>query len=311
MNKTIVGVRTKRYGLSLKATKYMQCYVMIALPIIGFVVFIIYPYIWTAVKSWFYYTGNPAVTRFVGWNNFKDVAGDGVYWNSWLTSFKLTLYKLPIELPISLVLALILNNLKGAGFFRTAFFLPSIISVAILGIIVTNMFDYFGFVNAWLIKAGLITKEIDWFSSTFNAMTALTVGSIWNSFGTNVIYFTAALSNIPEELYEAAYIDGAGKMRTFFKITLPLMSPVLQTIILLAVNGTRQCNDYILVTTAGAPGGTTNTVMAHITNSFLLGFAKGDVNIGYGCAMSLVTSALMCCFAGLYMKLSQKMSNIY
>lgn len=173
------------------------------------------------------------------------------------------------------------------------------------------MFDYFGFVNAWLIKAGLITKEIDWFSSTFNAMTALTVGSIWNSFGTNVIYFMAALSNIPEELYEATYIDGAGKMRTFFKITLPLMSPVLQTIILLAVNGTLQCNDYILVTTVGAPGGTTNTVMAHITNSFLPGFAKGDVNIGYGCAMSLVTSALMCCFAGLYMKLSQKMSNIY
>lgn len=298
--------------LGMRASKNLQCYLMIALPLIGFMVFTVYPYIWTAMKSWYYYTGNPNVTHFTGWENFKMVFTDKTYWNSWLTTFKLTLYKLPIELPMAMLLALILNKgLRASGFFRSVFFMPSVISVAILGLIVTNMFDYFGFINAWLVKLGIISEEIDWMGSTFSSLTALMIGSLWSSFGINVMYFTAALSNIDEELYESAYIDGAGRGTVFFRITLPLMAPVMQTIILLAVNGTLHCNEYILVTTNGAPGGTTHTVMSYISKTFLPGFAEGSVNLGYGSAMSLVTSVFMCTFAILYSKLSSRMSSIY
>ena len=89
------------------------------------------------------------------------------------------------------------------------------------------------------------------------------------------------------------------------------MAPVMQTIILLAINGTLHCNEYILVTTNGAPGGMTHTVMSYISKTFLPGFAEGDVNLGYGSAMSLVTSIFMCLFAILYSKLSRRMSSIY
>ena len=312
MMQTSIKNKLLRHKPGLKTSKYIQCYIMIALPLIGFLVFTVYPYGWTAVKSWYYYTGNPSATHFSGWENFKMVFSDKTYWNSWLTTFKLTIYKLPIELPLAMLLAVLLNKgLRGSGFYRSMFFMPSVISVAILGLIVTNMFDYFGFVNAWLMKLNIIKEEIDWTGSTFASLTALMIGSLWSSFGINVMYFIAALSNIDEELYESAYIDGAGRFTIFFKITLPLMAPVLQTIILLALNGTLHCNEYILVTTNGAPGGTTHTVMSYISSTFLPGFAAGDVNLGYGSAMSLVTSMFMCLFAVLYSKLSSKMSNIY
>ena len=90
-----------------------------------------------------------------------------------------------------------------------------------------------------------------------------------------------------------------------------MMAPVMQTVILLALNGSLHTSDYILVTTNGAPGGTTFTVMSYIVNQFVPGFAQNSVNLGYGCAMSLITSVIMCLFAIAYMKLSKRMENVY
>jgi len=289
-----------------------QCYLLLIPEIVGLFLFTLYPMFWAAKKSWFYYTGIESMQKFIGWDNFIAVFKDVKYWSTWLTTLKFMFYKLPFELPLAMVIALILNKkLKGSGFFRSMYYLPNVISVAIIGLIFSNMFDYFGFVNAWLIKFGIIESEVSWMSTTYGAMTVLIIGAIWNTFGVNVMYFLAALSNVPEEMYEAAKLDGAGRFTVFFKITLPMMAPVLQTIILLALNGSLHTSDYILVTTNGAPGGTTFTVMSYIVNQFVPGFAANSVNIGYGCAMSLVTSFFMCLFAIFYMKLSKKMENVY
>jgi len=301
----------KVYG-SLDSANAKQCYMLLLPEIIGLLVFTLYPMLWTAKKAWFYYTGVTRTEHFVGFENFIGVFKDVQYWGTWLTTLKYMLYKLPFELPLAMIIALILNKrLKGSGFFRSMYYMPNIISVAIIGLIFTNMFDYFGFINAWLVKIGLIESEISWLSTTGGAMTVLTIGAIWNTFGVNVMYFLAALSNVPEEMYEAAELDGAGRFTVFFKITLPMMSPVMQTILLLALNGTLHTSDYILCTTNGAPGGTTYTVMSYIVSQFVPGFAGQSVNLGYGCAMSLVTSCLMCAFAVCYMKLSKRLENVY
>lgn len=300
------------WGNKMSSQRTRQCYLLLSTEIIGLLLFTLYPMLWTAHKAWFYYTGVKSTQKFIGWENFVTVFKDKQYWSTWLTTIKFMLYKLPFELPIAMILALILNKkMKGSGFYRSMFYLPNVISVAIIGLIFTNMFDYFGFINAWLVRLNIIKTEVDWMSTTGGAMTVLVIGAIWNTFGVNVMYFLAALANIPEELYESASLDGAGKFTVFFKITLPLMAPVLQTIILLALNGSLHTSDYILVTTNGAPGGTTFTVMSYIVNQFVPGFASSDVNFGYGCAMSLVTSALMCAFAVAYMKLSKRMEETY
>lgn len=307
------SLNKKRKFLGRDKEKIISCYLILSIPIIGFLVFTLYPNLWAASKSFFYYTGTPSQTRFIGFENYARIfSSDKTYWKTWVNTFMFAIGKLPIELPLAMLIAVCLRGkLKGAGFYRTMYYLPCVISVAIVGLVFTNLFDYFGFINAWLIKLGFIQEPIEWFANYGTALFALVIGAVWNTFGTNVLYFLAAMSNVPEELYESAKLDGASGWTTFWKITLPMMSPVLQTILLLSINGTIHTSDYILVTTNGAPHGSTYTVMSYIVSKFVPGFAEASVNIGYGCAISIVTSILMIIVALVYSKLSKKMQNIY
>lgn len=304
-------MNTKRSGINNKTKMYIQGYAMIAPQIIGFLVFSLYPILWAAHKAFYFYTGAPSQTRLVGLDNFiKIFTTDTTYWNTWITTIKFTIMKMPIELTLAMILAIILTKkLKGKGFFRALYYMPSVISIAIVGLIVTSMFDYFGFINGWLMKVGLIKHEIEWFANPGSALLALVIGSVWSTFGVNVMYFIAAMSNVPEELYESAKLDGASAKTIFFKITLPSIMPVFATIILLSLNGTLHVSDYILVTTNGAPGGATFSVMSYIVSKFVPGFAEGVVNIGYGCAISVVTSIIMMLIAIGYSKLSNKLQS--
>lgn len=307
--------RTAALGQSsLKKSMERQCYLLLALPLIGFFVFTIYPIVWAMLKAFFYYDKNPINTRFTGIENFINVfAQDKSYWIAWLTTFKFMLLKLPFEVPMALILAVVLKGVSNRSgmVFRAIFTMPNIVSAAIIGVIFTNMFDYFGCINAFLEKIGVLSEPMDWFGSANGALAALCAGSIWNCIGVNILYFTAALANVPDEVYEAAKIDGANVFTTFFRITIPMIAPVFQTILLLAINGTMQCGEYIVAFTNGAPGGATNTVGSYMIKSFLPGFASGAPNVGYGCAMAIITSCLSALVAGVYMKLSKKMKEVY
>ena len=274
--------------------------------------FTIYPIIWAISKSWFYYNGIDADTSFVGWDNFIIAFQDTKYWSSWLLTLKFTVYKIMLEIPLALVLATLLSKkLKGSDFFRSMFYLPNIISVAIVGVMISNLFDYFGVMNNLLPACGLIDAPIDYFANSSTALGVLVVGSAWSSFGINVLYFRAALNNVPKDMYEAADIDGAGRFTQFFKITVPMIAPVASTILLLAINGTLHVGEYIIVTTGGGPAGTTHTVGSYLIDAFVPGFADSAVNIGYGCALSLITTIIYSVIAIIYTRLTKKMQNIY
>ena len=297
----------------IKSSDKMQCYLLLALPIIGFLVFTIYPIIWSVLKSFYYYDLVPNNTRFVGIDNFKTLFAKGIdYWKGWVVTIKFGIPKLLIEIPLALILATILSKgLKGSNIIRNIFYLPCVISLAIVGIMFTNLFDPFGVINAWMLKLGWISKPIDWFGKTNSALFVLILGGIWANFGTNVIYFTAALSNVPKELYEASYIEGAGRCTRFFKITIPMISKVFQTILLLAINGTLRVGEYIIVMTNGAPARTTLTAEAYVMKSFLPGFASGMPNLGYGCAMSIISSVICALVGIIYMRATKKISDLY
>ena len=185
--------------------------------------------------------------------------------------------------------------------------------MAIVGIIFSNIFDVFGLANAWLSKLGIINAPIDWFGGKWTAMFVLILGGIWSNLGTNVVYFTAALSNVPRELYEAADMEGAGACTKFFKITVPMIAKVFQTILLLAINGTLRVGEYIIVMTNGAPAGKTLTAEAYVIKMFLPGFASGSsvVNVGYGCAVSIISSIICAAIGILYMRSTRKVSELY
>ncbi len=311
--KSINSALPKGSIASRKKSKEKMAYLMLSPQIIGFFVFSLYPILWAAKKAFYYYNTIPGDTRFVALENFKRVIfHDSTYWNTWLTTLKFAVLKMPVEIILALVLAIFLSkNIKLKGFYRAVYFLPHIVSVAIVGLIFSNLFDYFGFVNACLIKFGITEKEISWFSETSTSLSVLVTAGIWSTFGINVLYFIAALSNVPEELYEAAQLDGAGVIRKFTSVTLPMIAPVFQTILLLSLNGTLQTNEIVLALSNGAPAGSTYTVMSYQVSQFVPGFSTGIVNIGYGCAMSVVTSVIMTSAAIVYSKLSSRMQNMY
>ena len=298
----------------LKYKNELICYIILAVPIIGFLAFILYPYIWAGRWSFFDYTGVASKTQFVGLQNFIDIfTKDSPYWTSWITTIKFALFKLPIEIPLALVLAAILqkDSLKFKGVFRSIYYLPCIISVAIVGVIFSNMFDYRGVINNLFKMVGITDTPIDWFSNYSTSMAVLVIASVWQTFGTNVLYFISALANVPLELYEAADIEGAGTIQKFFLITVPMIAPVFQVILLLAINGTLHIGEFVIVLSNGAPSGSTYTVGAYLINAFVPGFATGSPNIGYGSALSIITSIIYCIIAIAYMKFSNRMSEVY
>lgn len=306
-NLTKKRIKNRKYD---KQTVFWA-YVMLSPLILGFLVFTLYPLCWAIRLAWFSYNGTVTGIRFVGFENFINVfTKDTNYWRAMLTTLQFGLMKIPIEIPFALFLAILLTRkLKGTGFFRTMFYMPNVVSVAIIGLIFSNMFSYFGVINNFLGKLGI--ANIDWFSTKMTSLWTLVIADTWHSFGINVLYFMAAINNVSEDLYEAAEVEGANKWQSFIHVTLPGIAPVLQVILMLSIVGTLGTNDLVLVLTNGAPGGETFTVMSYIVKAFVPGFADAAANIGYGCALSVVTAVIMAGITVIYNLLSKKMNDLY
>ena len=251
----------------------------------------------------------------IGLENFiRAFTRDAAYWNSLKNTFLIAGLKMLIEIPLALILAVLLNNkIKGSAFFRVIYFLPSVFSIAVVGLIFSILFSaYNGIVNAVLRETGLIARNISWFSDKGHAMFVIILVSLWTTFGLNMIYFLMGLQNISQSLYECASIDGATQIQQFFYITVPLVAPILQLVLMLSVLGTMKMTDLILVLTNGAPGGSTEVVMTYIFKYF---FSYGDnaardVQFGYASAMAVITAMILGLITAVYLKISRKMQEV-
>lgn len=311
-----------RIGILAKSGKQLNemqreeitCYLMIMLPLLGFLIFSVYPIIWTFRWAFFSYNGIPSETVFIGFDNFKQMfTTDLDYWKAWVNTLYYVLLKVPFEMCFALFIAVLLQQkLKCKGLFRATYYLPCVISIAIVGLMFTNMFSINGFVNSILVKLNIIETNIDWFGNRHTATLMLALGGIWTGFGTNILYFLSALSNISPDLYEAADVDGANSWTKFSKITLPMISPVAVTVVLLSLIASLGSNEYVISFTNGAPGGQTRTVMSYLTTKFVPGFTtNSEPPIGYGCSLSLVTTILFASLSIIYNKINNKVNSIF
>lgn len=307
-------IKTKKKIKKLHSANKIQEILMITPMTIGFLLFSVYPIIWVLRWSFFKYNGYSEPV-FVGLGNFIRVfSRDPAYWNSLKNTFLIAGMKMIFEIPLALVLAVLLNNkIKGSSFFRVVFFLPSVFSIAVVGLIFSILFGaYNGIVNAILKNIGLITQNISWFSDKGHAMFVIILVSLWTTFGLNMIYFLMGLQNISKSLYECASIDGANEVQQFFYITMPLVAPILQRVLMLSVLGTMKMTDLILVLTNGAPGGSTEVVMTYIFKYF---FSYGEsaameVQFGYASSMAVVTAVILGIVTLIYLKVSKKMQEV-
>lgn len=287
----------------------IQAMLMLAPMLIGFVVFTYVPIIY--ILRYAFYQSNGFKETWIGIENFIRIfTRDTVYWKSVGNVFILTFGKLIVEIPLALLLAVLLNKgLKGTGFFRVILFLPAIISTAITGLIFSLMFaSYNGIINSMLQDVGWITQPINWFSNKWTAMLVLGLASIWNNYGINMMFFLMALQSVPKELYECAEIDGITPVKKFFYITLPMIGPTFQAVLLMAIVGSLKVSDLILASTNGQPAGQTEVVMTYVFKYFF-GYDGRNIEVGYASAMALVTGVILAIVSVIYMKMSNKLGN--
>ncbi|WP_160724430.1 carbohydrate ABC transporter permease [Bacillus sp. USDA818B3_A] len=217
-----------------------------------FGIFGLFPIIYTAYISFFKW--NILGTKeFIGLKNYTLLFTDPVFWKALGNTFSIWIISTLPQLFMALVLAFILNQafLKGRQFFRLAVFLPNITSLVAVSIIFGAIFGQnYGILNYFLSFFGI--DPINWKASYFGTHVAISIMVMWRWTGYNAIIYLAALQSIPKDLYEAATIDGASKAQQFFKITIPMIRPmIIFTVILSTIGGMQVFTEPLMFSGAG------------------------------------------------------------
>lgn len=239
-------------------------YLFILPSFVGFAIFLLIPIGFGLYISFTNYDGFK-VMDFIGLSNYINMFKDSYFTISLRNNLFYTLVTVPATLIIALLLAVAVNTgIKGTPIFKTLFFFPYITSMVAVGIIWTLLYNpTVGPINSLLRSIG-IANPPGWLLSTSSALPAVMIVYIWKMSGYYMIIFLAGLQSIPRHLYEAAEIDGAGKIKKFFKVTLPLLSPTTFMVMILIIINSFQVFDLIQVMTDGGPGRATNVLVYRI-----------------------------------------------
>lgn len=263
-----------------------------------FVVFMVYPLIQSASLA-MNQTYGPDTRIFVGSKNFELLFQDPVFWKAIGNTLIYALGSLLIQLPLAFGLALILNSrrLRGRSIYRLIFFSPQLMGLVFVSVLGALAFEKrAGLVNrslAWLLNNEKML-EVDWLQS--HIMPTLILISLWLYVGFNMIYFLAALQNVPASLLEAAEIDGAGPLNRLRHVVLPSVKPVATFVVLLSMIGSLQLFElpYILLQGNGGPNNDGLTIVMYLYQN---GFELGDLGyasaVGWGLAIMLIVLALV------------------
>ena len=255
-----------------------------------FTVYAIYTSFWLSFHQWDILQPQKP---FVGLQNYKEVLHDGAFWAAIGHSVYFTIGSLVPTLAIGLGLAILLNGkIRGLGLFRTAYYLPAITPLVIASLIWKWVYngDY-GLANYYLLKLHLISHPVQWLASANLAMPAVIVMQIWIGVGFSMVVYLAGLQSIPNELYEAAEVDGAGAWQRFRKITFPLLAPTTFFLVVVNTIWLMQAFDQIFVMTGGGPpgpGGATTTVSYYL---FVQAFRY--YRMGYASALAYTLFVLL------------------
>ena len=190
--------------------------------------------------------------------------------------------------------------------------MPTIISTSIAGMIFGFIFaTKNGILNSLLQNMHLIDSPIKWLNSPSVVMVAVTILAIWGGFGNYMLYFITGMTGISEDVYESAKIDGATGVQTFFRITLPMLAPVLKVVLMLAITGAFKDYEAITVLTNGGPGNRSMVMFLYIYN-IIFGSAgsTSQPQIGYGALLSVVAAVIVGIVTGVYLFVSKKLDDV-
>lgn len=280
-------------------------YFFIAPFFVAFLIFSLYPILYTFRLSFANWDGISDPIN-IGLDNYARVFQDSIFWSSVGHTILMTVGGAILQLIFGLVLAYVLNQkfIKGPNVLKNIFYFPNLVTAVSLGVLFSLLFDWqAGSVNKVLLSLGIIQDPVNWMISGSFAQ-ALIIFILWfQYFGYYIIIFTAGIKGISNDVLEAASIDGAGQWKTFTRIVLPLLVPVITYAAITMIIGGMQLFDipFIIGKGTGEPGGATLTAVNYLYNTSFRNY-----NYGYGAAMSYVLFILIIVFSVIYMKMSTK-----
>lgn len=278
--------KNKSLGQRMWAARWCYLFMLPNLILAG--MFTFYP----TVMSWYFsfldWSGFTSDREWIGLENFREIINDSFFWDAYVRSFLFMAVAVPIQVVLALIIALVLNDqsYKLGPFFRTVFFLPVVTSAAIIGIVMSFVFSPFnGPINKVLMQTNLTSGPIDFLGDPDTALWTVAGVWIWKWFGITMIYWLAALQVVPQDLYEAARIDGAGRWNLHKDITLPMVFPFAVVIVLITIVGSLNVFGLVQTMTQGGPFFASEVMEVYIyRNAF---GESGIPRLGYASAAAL------------------------
>jgi multiple sugar transport system permease protein len=264
-------------GLAEKRMKYA-----LIVPVVVFILVVaIFPLLFSLFMMLSIWQPGTGGIKFVGFANFKAIGQDARFWHALWLSFVYVAILLSLELTLGTLIATVLQKeIGGRNFFRVSYMLPMLLSPVAVSYIWKMIFDYNRGPANHLLSFFAI-KPVEWLSGEISAIMSLVIVDVWQWTPFMILTILAAFEALPEELFEAAVVDGASPVKIFQKITLPLALPVVVTIVLLRTIDAFKVFDTVYILTGGGPGTATELLNFYI---YLRGFRAFD--LGYGTAMS-------------------------
>jgi multiple sugar transport system permease protein len=269
---------------SKKKSDAVSGYLFLLPALLAFLLFIGAPMVITIVLSFFDYNMLQG-SEWINFDNYIEFFKNPTSWQIIWNTFKLTLILVALHIVIALLLAFVIYKEKRGPVkyvYRTAVYLPSILTTASVAIAWYYMFNYdFGVFNWLLSQLGI--SGVKWLTSSSGVIVAICLFSLWKFVGTPFLYYLIGLQGIPDGYYEAAQIDGANKIQTFFHITLPMLTPTLFFVITITTINTFQIFDEPYIITNGGPGNASRTLALHVYEKAFKAY-----EMGYASSVSVV-----------------------
>lgn len=274
-------------------------FVMPALVLLG--LFMVYPILWSLWMS--FHSGRGMNLSFSGTANIERMFADPVFHRALFNTLLFLVVQVPIMILLALLFAVALNDttLRGRWFFRTAIFLPCVTSLVTYSVLFKSMFALDGVVNDALLFLGIIGTPIPWLTDPFWARVLIIIAITWRWTGYNMVFYLAALQNIDRSIYEQARIDGVPAWARFWRITVPMLKPIILFTTILSTIGTLQLFDEVINITDGGPADATLTLSLYIYN---LTF-RFMPNFGYAAAVSYVIVVLVAILSWLQFRVAR------
>jgi raffinose/stachyose/melibiose transport system permease protein len=276
--------------------KWLEIALFAGPALIVFVGFVILPVVLAAVYSFFNWNGLGPLERFIGFDNYARALSDPLFLKSVGNNFTIVGLSLLIQGPLAIIVALLLNRrMRGRTIIRAAIFVPYVLAEVIAGLSWKLLLSPRGGVNAFLESIGLGDLAQPWLAQPDTALWVMFGILTWKYLGFAILLMLAGLQGVPEELSEAAAIDGASWWKIQWHITIPLLGPTIRIWAFLSIIGSIQLFDMVWVTTKGGPVGATSTMA-----TYMIQYGQG--NPGYGSAVAVILFLISLVIAVLYQR---------